>query len=179
MDMTEEGDEEADEEEGKGSDPDSTLPLLGPGIPWMSPAGRRGSGSGDNSEKNPLLSNPAVGESAAVSSQPLGNAEAPDQGAAGVPPAQSHVRGGGGTRASRRKKAATLTASARANRALLRFFLVREGHKFVAVGRARRKGAWREMPALPSAHGVPIVLDPSPYQASRIWCICIYIHIYY
>ncbi|CAM9595859.1 unnamed protein product, partial [Laminaria digitata] len=65
--------------------------------------------------------------------------------------------------------AATTLAAAkgRAERAPLRFYLVREGHKFVAVGRTRRKGAWTELPAVPSSYGIPVVLDPSPYQVTH------------
>lgn len=55
----------------------------------------------------------------------------------------------------------------KANRAALRFYLVREGHKFVPVGRTGRSEAWHEMATQRSDHGIPVVLDPSPYQVGH------------
>lgn len=55
----------------------------------------------------------------------------------------------------------------KAKRAPIRFYLVREGHRFVPVGRNPKKGAWKELPevAIPAAReSIPVVLDPSPYQ---------------
>ncbi|CAM9963204.1 unnamed protein product [Ectocarpus sp. 13 AM-2016] len=58
----------------------------------------------------------------------------------------------------------------KAKRAPIRFYLVREGHRFVPVGRNPKKGAWKELPevAIPAAReSIPVVLDPSPYQVSH------------
>lgn len=63
----------------------------------------------------------------------------------------------------------------KADRTPLRFFLVREGHKFVPVGRVRRRGAWRELGALPPTHGVPVVLDPSPYQVRVLLLLLLFL----
>lgn len=68
------------------------------------------------------------------------------------------------SRAAAKRAKASASEIERANKAPLRFFLVREGHKFVPVGGNRRKGAWRELPSVHGSHGVPVVLDPSPYQ---------------
>lgn len=86
----------------------------------------------------------------------------------------SYLQGGAGSsdepRAGTKKAKASTSEIERANRAPLRFFLVREGHKFVPVGGNRRKGAWRELPSVNGSHGVPVVLDPSPYQV----CVLMY-----
>lgn len=60
--------------------------------------------------------------------------------------------------------AAVRARQAKEERTPLRFYLVREGNKFVAVARNRRRKAWRELNALAPSRGVPVVLDPSPYQ---------------
>ena len=77
-----------------------------------------------------------------------------------------------GGRASYPSTSSVTNEFKRAERAHLRFFLVREGHKFVPVGGNRRRGAWRELPGVAKSHGIPVVLDPSPYQVCTINSVC-------
>lgn len=84
---------------------------------------------------------------------------------------RTHFRREGGS------EQAPLSATEKAKRAPLRFYLVREGHKFVAVGRPRTKGAWKELPEMMPApgDGIPIVLDPSPYQVRvYVYVLCVF-----
>ena len=77
-----------------------------------------------------------------------------------------------GGRASYPSTSSVTNEFKRAERAHLRFFLVREGHKFVPVGGNRRRGAWRELPGVAKSHGIPVVLDPSHYQVCSINSVC-------
>lgn len=181
-------------------DHDSILPRLGEGIPYGASSGWDESNGGGNGTAGGGLNPPQVdgnstGQAGHRASSSPSSAETRGWGpleasnTATAPEKASFTIGGastgGGTadtstgirrrgkRSPTRGAARPWTAVERAKRAPLRFFLVREGNKFVAVGRTLTKGAWRELPEVlastsvpASSYGIPVVLDPSPYQVS-------------
>ena len=191
FERTEEGDEENER-----SDPASPLSPLGPGIPYPSyppdptTAFAEGSEGVIVGESASLLGaggdgssgNGGSGRGLLSSARRYGGTSTTQRSVSFGPRREvrgrGDVSGAGGGRGDLRRRpwsasasstaaaAVARTAKERADRAPLRFYLVREGHKFVAVGRTRRKGAWTELAAVPSYYGIPVVLDPSPYQVS-------------
>lgn len=161
---------------------DFPLPPLGEGIPWVSsPSGNGGNGGdggggADGAERPPFSQHDHAGQGKHSPIPAPERAQVPTSEAQRTPVAAGE-RAATVDRRTRRKPgpaAAPLTAIEKAKQAPLRFYLVREGHKFVPVGRKRTKGAWRELPEMvaPAARGdgIPVVLDPSPYQV-RLACL--------
>eukprot|EP00752_Nemacystus_decipiens_P008716 g7778.t1 len=183
------------------SDDTSPLPPLGEGIPWGATTLSGGDGDGAHGvESLPLLRPDQAGQAKKLfpsASSALGEdthdrptppqqqqQQQPGRFAPAEPAAAEDARGNdaaavspplppptvAGGRTSR-TQAVPLTAIEKAKRAPLRFYLVREGNKFIPVGRRRSKGGWRELPEMlapaASGDGIPVVLDPSPYQVTH------------
>lgn len=175
----------------------SPLPPLGPGIPLcLSPRGTSGfqpndiGNDGHDSSKSG--SSGMVGLYPSVSSidNATGTLEQslPDNASSGdgrsyASPGQRQrevvERPGAGGGASVAAAVEAMKNKKQSDRAApLRFYLVRGGHNFVEVGRPREGRMWKELPvlpALPTSHGIPIVLDPSPYQVLCVGYIYVWI----
>ena len=163
-----------------GSD-DAALPPLGEGIPWVaSPAagggggGGGGSANGVKSEQAKASPTSALQDTQDQRSSRSPGVPAPAETAAGAPGIATLSPAGRRTsRTSAMAATMPLTPIEKAKQAPLRFYLVREGNKFIPVGRRQTKGAWKELPEMKapvaSGDGIPVVLDPSPYQV----CVCV------